>query len=81
MANPRGKAQEALYEADKPLRDIRHLEHRLEATEAKYEALRGYVAGFNFKGVNLLERFDHEEAEKASREKRTRRRANNDMER
>lgn len=71
------KAQEALYEADKPFRDIEHLERRLEAVEAKYEALRGYVAGFNLKGVNLLERFDHEEAEKASREKRTRRRANN----
>lgn len=75
------KAQEALYEADKPLRDIEHLERRLEAVEADYEALRGYVAGFNFKGVNLLERFDHEEAEKASREKRTRRRANDSMER
>ena len=60
------RAQEALYEANKPFRDIEHLECRLEAVEAKYEALRDYVAGFNFKGVNLLERFDHEEAEKAS---------------
>lgn len=74
-------AQEALYEADKPFRDIRHLKRRLEDVEAKYEALRGYVAGFNFKGVNLLERFDSQEAEKASREKRERKRANNDMER
>lgn len=71
------RAQEALYEAEKPLRDVRRLEHRLEAVETKYEALRGFVAGYNSKGVNLLERFDHEEAEKASREKRTRRRANN----
>ena len=78
------RAQETLYEAEKPLRDVRRLEHRLEAVEMKYEALRGFVAGYNSKGVNLLERFDHEEAEKASREKRTRRRANNskdDMER
>lgn len=74
-------AQEALYEADKPFRDIRHLKRRLEDVEAKYEALRGYVAGYNFKGVNLLERFDSQEAEKASREKRERKRANNDMER
>lgn len=74
-------AQEALYEADKPFRDIRHLKRRLEAVEADYEALRGYVAGFNFKGVNLLERFDSQEAEKTSREKRERKRANNDMER
>ena len=72
-------AQEALYEADKPFRDIRRLEHRLEAVEAKYEALRGFVAGYNCKGVNLLERFDHEEAEKASHEKQPRRRANNSM--
>lgn len=71
------RAQEALYEAEKPLRDVRRLEHRLEAVETKYEALRGFVAGYNSKGVNLLERFDHEEAEKASREKRTRKRANN----
>lgn len=70
-------AQEALYEADKPFRDIRRLEHRLESVETKYEALRGFVAGYNFKGVNLLERFDHEEAEKASHEKRTRRKTNN----
>lgn len=70
------RAQEALYEAEKPLRDVRRLEHRLEAVETKYEALRGFVAGYNSKGVNLLERFDHEEAEKASREKRTRKRAN-----
>lgn len=78
------RAQESLYEAERPLRDVRRLEHRLEAVETKYEALRGFVAGYNSKGVNLLERFDHEEAEKASREKRTRRRANNskdDMER
>lgn len=75
------KAQEALYEAEKPLRDIRHLEHRLNAVETKYEALRGFVAGYNFKGVNLLERFDSQEAKKASREKRERKRANNDMER
>lgn len=74
-------AQEALYEADKPFRDIRHLKRRLEDVEAKYEALRGYVAGYNFKGVNLLERFDSQEAEKTSREKRERKRANNDMER
>lgn len=71
------RAQEALYEAEKPFREIEHLEHRLEAVKADYEALRGYVAGFNFKGVNLLERFDHEEAEKASHEKRTRRKTNN----
>lgn len=71
------RAQETLYEAEKPLRDVRRLEHRLEAVETKYEALRGFVAGYNSKGVNLLERFDHEEAEKASREKRTRKRANN----
>ena len=70
-------AQEALYEADKPFRDIRRLEHRLESVETKYEALRGFVAGYNSKGVNLLERFDHEEAEKASHEKRTRRKTNN----
>lgn len=70
-------AQEALYEAEKPFREVEHLEHRLEAVEAKYEALRGFVAGYNFKGVNLLERFDSQEAEKASREKRTRRRADN----
>ena len=78
------RAQESLYEAEKPFRQIEHLERRLEAVEADYEALRGFVAGYNSKGVNLLERFDHEEAEKASREKRTRRRANNskdDMER
>lgn len=75
------RAQEALYEAEKPLRDIRHLEHRLNAVETKYEALRGFVAGYNFKGVNLLERFDSQEAKKASREKRERKRANNDMER
>lgn len=75
------RAQESLYEADKPLRDIRHLEHRLNAVETKYEALRGFVAGYNFKGVNLLERFDSQEAKKASREKRERKRANNDMER
>ena len=78
------RAQEALYEAEKPFRYIEHLERRLEAVEADYEALRGYVAGFNFKGVNLLERFDSQEAEKASREKRERKRANNskdDMER
>ena len=77
-------AQEALYEAEKPFREIEHLERRLEALEAQYEALRGYVAGFNFKGVNLLERFDSQEAEKASREKRERKRASNskdDMER
>lgn len=78
------RAQEALYEAEKPFREIEHLERRLEAVEADYEALRGFVARYNCKGVNLLECFDHEEAEKASREKRTRRRANNskdDMER
>jgi hypothetical protein len=75
------RAQEALYEAEKPLRDIEHLERRLEAVEADYEALRGFVAGYNSKGVNLLERFDSQEAEKASREKRERKRANNDMER
>lgn len=75
------RAQESLYEAEKPLRDVRHLEHRLEAVETKYEALRGFVAGYNSKGVNLLERFDSQEAEKASREKRERKRANNDMER
>ena len=75
------RAQEALYEAEKPFRYIEHLERRLEAVEADYEALRGYVEGFNFKGVNLLEHFDSQEAEKASHEKRTRRRANNDMER
>ena len=78
------RAQEALYEAEKPFREIEHLERRLEAVETKYEALRGYVAGYNFKGVNLLERFDSQEAEKASREKRERKRANNskdDMER
>lgn len=68
------RAQEALYEADKPFREIEHLERRLEAVEADYEALRGYVAGFNFKGVNLLERF---EAEKTSHEKRTRKKTNN----
>ena len=71
------RAQEALYEAEKPFREIEHLEHRLEAVEADYEALRDFVAGYNFKGVNLLERFDHEEAEKASHEKRTRRKTNN----
>lgn len=71
------RAQEALYEAEKPFREIEHLEHRLEAVESKYEALRDFVAGYNFKGVNLLERFDHEEAEKASHEKRTRRKTNN----
>lgn len=78
------RAQESLYEAEKPFRQIEHLEHRLEAVEAKYEALRGFVAGYNFKGVNLLERFDSNEAEKASREKRTRKRPDNskdDMER
>lgn len=78
------RAQEALYEAEKPFRYIEHLERRLEAVEADYEALRGYVAGYNCKGVNLLEHFDSNEAEKASREKRERRRANNskdDMER
>lgn len=75
------RAQESLYEAEKPFRDIEHLERRLKSVEADYEALRGYVAGFNFKGVNLLERFDSQEAEKASREKRERKRANNDMER
>lgn len=75
------RAQESLYEAEKPFREIEHLEHRLEAVESKYEALRDFVAGYNCKGVNLLERFDHEEAEKASREKRERKRANNDMER
>lgn len=67
-------AQEALYEANKPFRDIRRLEHRLEAVEADYEALRGFVAGYNCKGVNLLERF---EAEKASHEKQPRRKTNN----
>ena len=67
-------AQEALYEADRPFRDIRRLEHRLEAVEADYEALRGFVAGYNCKGVNLLERF---EAEKASHEKQPRRKTNN----
>lgn len=71
------RAQEALYEAEKPFREIEHLEHCLEAVEADYEALRGFVAGYNSKGVNLLERFDHEEAEKASHEKRTRRKTNN----
>lgn len=71
------RAQEALYEAEKPFREIEHLEHRLEAVEADYDALRGFVAGYNSKGVNLLERFDHEEAEKASHEKRTRRKTNN----
>lgn len=71
------KAQEALYEAEKPLRDVRRLEHRLEAVETKYEALRGFVAGYNSKGVNLLERFDSQEAEKASRKKQPRKRANN----
>lgn len=75
------RAQESLYEAEKPFRQIEHLERRLEAVEADYEALRCFVAGYNSKGVNLLERFDHEEAEKASREKRERKRANNDMER
>lgn len=75
------RAQESLYEAEKPFREIEHLERRLEAVETKYEALRGFVAGYNFKGVNLLERFDSQEAEKASREKRERKRANNDMER
>lgn len=78
------KAQEALYEAEKPLRDVRRLEHRLEAVETKYEALRGFVAGYNSKGVNLLERFDSIEAEKASHKKQPRRRANDskdDMER
>lgn len=71
------KAQEALYEADKPFRDIRRLEHRLESVETKYEALRGFVAGYNSKGVNLLERFDSQEAEKASHKKQPRKRANN----
>ena len=75
------RAQESLYEAEKPFRQIEHLERRLEAVEADYEALRGFVAGYNSKGVNLLERFDSQEAEKASREKRERKRANNDMER
>lgn len=75
------RAQESLYEAEKPFRYIEHLERRLEAVEADYEALRGFVAGYNSKGVNLLERFDSQEAEKASREKRERKRANNDMER
>ena len=75
------RAQEALYEAEKPFREIEHLEHRLEAVEADYEALRGFVARYNCKGVNLLERFDSEEAEKASREKRERKRANDSMER
>ena len=70
-------AQEALYEADKPFRDIRRLEHRLESVETKYEALRGFVAGYNSKGVNLLERFDSQEAEKASHKKQPRKRANN----
>lgn len=71
------RAQEALYEAEKPFRDIEHLERRLEAVESKYEALRDFVADYNCKGVNLLERFDSQEAEKASREKRERKRANN----
>lgn len=71
------RAQESLYEAEKPFREIEHLEHRLEAVESKYEALRDFVAGYNCKGVNLLERFDHKEAEKASHEKRTRRKTNN----
>ena len=71
------RAQEALYEAEKPFREVERLEHRLEAVESKYEALRDFVAGYNCKGVNLLERFDHEEAEKASHEKRTRRKTNN----
>lgn len=71
------RAQESLYEAEKPFREIEHLEHRLEAVESKYEALRDFVAGYNCKGVNLLERFDHEEAEKPSHEKRTRRKTNN----
>lgn len=71
------RAQESLYEAEKPFREVEHLEHRLEAVETKYEALRGFVAGYNSKGVNLLERFDHEEAEKASHKKRTRRKTNN----
>lgn len=75
------RAQESLYEAEKPFRQIEHLERRLEAVEADYEALRGFVAGYNSKGVNLLERFDSQEAKKASREKRERKRANNDMER
>lgn len=75
------RAQESLYEAEKPFRQIEHLEHRLEAVEADYGALRSFVAGYNSKGVNLLERFDSQEAEKASREKRERKRANNDMER
>lgn len=71
------RAGGALYEAEKPFREIEHLERRLEAVEADYEALRGFIAGYNSKGVNLLERFDHEEAEKASHEKRTRRKTNN----
>lgn len=71
------RAQEALYEADKPFRDIRRLEHRLSAVETKYEALRDFVAGYNSKGVNLLERFDSQEAEKTSHEKRTRKKTNN----
>ncbi len=71
------RAQESLYEAEKPFREIERLEHRLEAVEADYEALRGFVAGYNSKGVNLLERFDSQEAEKASRKKRERKRANN----
>lgn len=75
------RAQEALYEAEKPFRDTEHLERRLKSIETKYEALRGFVAGYNCKGVNLLERFDSQEAEKASREKRERKRATNDMER
>lgn len=78
------RAQESLYEADKPFRDIRRLEHRLESVETKYEALKGFVAGYNSKGVNLLERFDSQEAEKASRKKQPRKRANDskdDMER
>ena len=75
------RAQEALYEADKPFRNIEHLEHRLKAVESKHEALRDFVAGYNFKGVNLLERFDSQEAEKASHEKRTRRRDNTSIER
>jgi len=71
------RAQESLYEAEKPFRQIEHLERRLEAVEADYEALRGFVAGYNSKGVNLLERFDSQEAEKASHKKQPRKRANN----
>lgn len=71
------RAEEALYEAEKPSRDMKHLERRLEAVQSKYEALRGFVAGYNCKGVNLLERFDSQEAEKASHEKQPRKRANN----